>query len=94
MTLKRLERPTLYIIQVSSLLAFLLVELIVDSILQVEFRHTRWMVIVYVKFFFASTWGLLGLFTLMESRVCTIARIALFLVMAILAFVSRAVTGI
>jgi hypothetical protein len=93
-TSKRLGRTTLYVIQVSLLLAFLLVELIVDTILRVDFRHTHWMVITYVTFFFAATGGLLGLITLMESRGWTITGVALFLVMAILAFVSRTVTGI
>jgi len=93
-TSKRFARPTLYIIQVGLLLAFLLVELIVDTILRVDFRQTRWMVITYVTFFFAATGGLLGLVTLTKSRIWTITGVALFLVMGSLAFVSRAVTGI
>ena len=91
---KRFDRPVLYIIQVGLILVFLLVELILDTIFRVDFRQTRWMVIVYVTFFFAATGGLLGLVTLMERRAWTYLGVALFLVMATLAFVSRAVTGI
>jgi len=91
-TARQLERPTLYYIQISLMLVFLLVELLLDYLLMIEFRQVRWMVISYVTLFFASTGGLLGL-AATAGRAWTISSGLLFLVMAILAFVQRAVTG-
>jgi hypothetical protein len=89
----QLKRPTLYYIQISLMLLFLLVELLLDYILRIEFRQTSWMVITYVTFFFAATGGLLGVASHVKERTWKAAAIILFLVMAVLAFVQRAVTG-
>jgi len=72
----------------------LLVELFLDYILKIPWRDVRWMVITYVTLFFAGTGGLLGVAAKMTMRGWTITAIILFLIMAVLAFVSRAVTGI
>jgi len=87
-----LDRPTLYIIQVSLFLAFLILELAIDFILKIEFRQVRLMVISYVTFFFAATGGMIGVAS-QAGTSWTIAAIILFLIMAVLAFVQRAVTG-
>jgi hypothetical protein len=88
----QLERSTLYWIQVGLFLAFLVVELLVDFIFKIDFRGVRWMVIGYVTFFFAATGGMIGVASLAGTG-WAIAAVILFLIMAVLAFVQRAVTG-
>lgn len=92
-TAPKLERPALYYIQVGLFLAFLLLELILDYILNVQFRQVRWAVIGYVTFFFAATGGLLGI-SVHAGRGAFYVALVLYLIMAALAFISRAVTGI
>ena len=88
----QLGRPALYYIQIGCMLAWLILEALLDYILKIDFRNIRWMVIGYVVLFFAGTGGLLGVAT-NAGRSWSIAAIVLFLVMAILPFVQRAVTG-
>ncbi len=88
----QLERPALYYIQIGCMLAWLVVEALLDYILKVDFRNVRWMVISYVVLFFAGTGGMLGVAS-NAGRGWNIAAIILFLVMAVLTFVQRAVTG-
>lgn len=85
-------RPALYYIQIGCMLAWLILEALLDYILKVDFRQVRWMVISYVVLFFAGTGGLLGVAT-NAGRGWSIAAIVLFLIMAVLTFVQRAVTG-
>src|SRR5512134_2298254 len=56
----QLERPALYYVQIGCMLAWLIVEALLDYILKMDFRHVRWMVISYVVLFFAGTGGMLG----------------------------------
>ena len=88
----QLERPALYYIQVACMLAWLALEALLDYILKVDFRNVKWMVISYVVLFFAGTGGLLGV---ASNAGCgwSISAIILFLIMTILTFVQRAVTG-
>jgi hypothetical protein len=86
------NRPPLYYLQVSLMLFFLLVLALLDYVFKVEFRQTRWMVIVFVTLFFAATGGMLGVASL-NGRAWTITGVILFLIMAVLAFIQRAVTG-
>ncbi len=88
----QLGRPALYYIQIGCMLAWLILEALLDYILKIDFRNIRWMVIGYVVLFFAGTGGLLGVAT-NAGRSWSIAAIVLFLVMAALTFVQRAVTG-
>lgn len=88
----QLGRPGLYYVQIGLMLVFLLVELLLDYIYQVNFRQVRWMVISYVILFFAATGGLLGV-AVYAGRTWTLTTVILFLVMAVLAFVQRALTG-
>jgi len=87
-----LERPALYYIQIGCMLAWLVVEVLLDYIMKVDFRYVRWMVISYVVLFFAGTGGMLGVAT-NAGRGWSIVAIVLFLIMAVFAFVQRAVTG-
>jgi hypothetical protein len=88
----QLGRPALYYIQIGCMLAWLVVEALLDYILKVDFRNVRWMVISYVVLFFAGTGGLLGV-AANAGRGWSIPAIILFLIMAVLTFVQRAVTG-
>jgi hypothetical protein len=88
----QLKRPTLYYIQIGCMLAWLAVEALLDYVFKVDFRHVRWMVISYVVMFFAGTGGLLGV-AANAGRGWSIASIVLFLIMTVLTFVQRAVTG-
>jgi hypothetical protein len=88
----RMPRPALYAIQVGAMLAFLVVMLLLDYLLKIDFRHNLRAVIAYVVLFFAGTGGLLGL-AINAGRPWSLVAIALFWVMAALAFIQRAVTG-
>jgi hypothetical protein len=88
----QLGRPALYYLQVSLMIGWLLVELLLDYVLKVEFRQNRRAVIAYVMFFFAAAGGMLGVASL-AGRTWMLVASALFLLMAALAFVQRAVTG-
>jgi hypothetical protein len=74
------------------MLAWIVVEALLDYILKIDFRHVRWMVISYVVLFFAGAGGMLGV-AANAGRGWSIVAIVLFIIMAILAFVQRAVTG-
>lgn len=89
----QLERQPLYYVQISLMLLFLLVELLLDYVLNVDFRHTRWMVISYVVLFFAATGGMLGVAGAAGSA-WAIAAVIMFFAMAGLAFTQRAATGL
>lgn len=86
------HRATLYYIQAGFVLIWLALEWVMDDLLKLDFRHTRWMVITYVVLFFAAAGGLLGIASL-AGRGWIIAAGVLFLVMAMLTFVQRKVTG-
>ena len=88
----QLERPVLYYIQIGCMLSWLLVETLLDSILKIDFRNIRWIVISYVVLFFAGTGGMLGVAS-NAGQGWSISAIILFLIMAVLTFVQRAVTG-
>jgi hypothetical protein len=88
----QLERPALYYIQIGCMLAWLVVEALLDYILKIDFRNIRWVVISYVVLFFASTGGMLGV-AANAGRGWSISAIILFLIMTVLTFVQHAVTG-
>lgn len=88
----RLGRPWLYYLQVGLMLAFLVVEFVLDYALRLDFRGNLRAVIPYVMLFFAGTGGMIGVAAL-AGRGWTIAAGVLFLASAVLAFVQRFVTG-
>ena len=88
----RFERPVLYYVQISLMLFFLLLEMLLDYLLKIEFRQNIRIVIPYVVLFFAATGGMLGVAAL-AGRFWTILSVILFLVTAVLTFVQRAITG-
>lgn len=86
------HRPPLYYIQIGFALFWLALEWVLDDLLKMDFRHTQWMVITYVVLFFAAAGGLMGIASL-AGRGWTLAAVSLFLVMAVLTFVQRRITG-
>jgi hypothetical protein len=88
----QLDRPVLYYIQVGLMMITIVVLFLVDYAFQIDFRQTRWAVISFVVLFFAGTGGMLGV-TAEAGRGWTISAVIWFLVMAILAFVQRSITG-
>ena len=88
----QLDRPTLYYIQIGCILAWLAVEAMLDYILKLDFRNVRWIVISYVMLFFSGAGGMLGV-AANAGRGWSITAIILFIIMAVLTFVQRAVTG-
>ncbi|MBU8872100.1 MAG: hypothetical protein KOO60_14625, partial [Gemmatimonadales bacterium] len=91
-TAPRFNRPPLYYIQIYLMLAYLLVELLLDYVLKIEFRQVRWMVISYITIFFAGTGGMIGVAGSAGGH-WTVVSVILFLIMAVLAFFQRAKTG-
>ena len=87
-----LDRSALYYLQIGLMLAWLVVEFLLDWWPGIEFRQTRWIVIPYVMLFFAGTGGMIGVAAL-AGRGWMISAVSTFLVMGILAFVQRAMTG-
>ena len=85
-------RPPLYYVQISLMIAYLIVELLLDYVLKIQFRKVRWMAIVYVMLFFGATGGMLGV-AATAGRIWAVSAVTLFLIMAVLAFVQRAKTG-
>lgn len=86
-------RLMLYYIQLSLMILFLFVELLLDYILKIEFRKVRWMVISYVMLFFAATGGLLGVVAAAGNRTWISIAVGLFFIMAALSGIQRRVTG-
>ena len=91
-TAPRFNRPPLYYIQIYLMLTFLLVELLLDYVLKIEFRQVRWMMISYVTIFFAGTGGMIGVAG-NAGGPWTVLSVILYLTMAVLAFFQRAKTG-
>ena len=75
------------------MIGFIILELLLDYIFKVDFRHTKWMAISYAMFFFASTGGMIGIAS-QAGKSWSISAVILFLIMAALAFIQRAKTGL
>jgi len=91
-TAPRFERPPLYYVQAGLMLLWIVALFLLDYVLKVEFRQTRWMVVGFVTLYFAGLGGMIGVAAL-AGRAWMLSAIALFFVTAVLAFVQRAVTG-
>lgn len=92
LTAKQYNRPSIYYIQLGIMITFIIIELLLDYILNVDFRNTRWMVIAYVTIFFAGTGGMIGVAS-QAGKAFSIISVVLFLIMAFLAFYQRMKTG-
>jgi uncharacterized membrane protein len=87
------DRPKIYFVWLVLMILFLFFELVVDDILQVDFRSVNWAVIPYVMFFFAATGGMIGVAS-QAGKAWAITTVIVFFIMAILAFIQRGITGL
>jgi len=89
---RSLNRAIIYYIQVGLMIVFIIVEFLLDWYPKIEFRNNLQIVIPYVMLFFGATGGMIGVASLAGKR-WTIATVISFLIMAVLAFVQRQITG-
>ena len=87
------DRHVIYFVWLTLMILFALFELIVDDILTIDIRSSQWTVIPYVMFFFAATGGMIGI-AAQAGKPWSIVTSIVFLVMAVLAFVQRGITGL
>ena len=87
------NRRRIYFVWLILMILFLLFELIVDHILRLDFRSVQWAVVPYVMFFFGATGGMIGV-AAQAGRPWTIVTSLIFLIMAVLAFIQRSMTGL
>jgi hypothetical protein len=88
----RTNRPAIYFLWLGLMILFLFVELLIDHVMRLDFRSVKWATVLYVMFFFGATGGMIGVAG-QAGKWWTVAAVALFLVMAVMAFVQRAKTG-
>lgn len=82
----------IYFIWLALMISFVLFELIVDQILMVNFRNSPSAVVPYVMFFFAATGGMIGIAS-QAGKSWMVRTVAIFFIMAVLAFIQRGITG-
>ncbi len=87
------DRRMIYFVWLVLMILFSLFELIVDDMLEVDFRSVQWAVVPYVMFFFAATGGMIGV-AMQAGKPWTRLTCIMFLIMAIMAFVQRGITGL
>ncbi len=87
-----LNRARIYYIWVGLMIAFVIVEFLLDWYPKIEFRNTISIIIPYVMLFFGATGGMIGVASLAGKKWAVITTIS-FLIMAVLAFAQRQITG-
>ena len=87
------DRRGIYYAWLGLMILFVLFKLVIDHILRIDFRSQQWSVIVYVMFFFAATGGMIGVAS-QAGKTWAILTTIIFLIMAVLSFVQRAITGL
>ena len=85
-------RRKIYFVWLTLMVLFAFFELVVDQILMIDIRSAQWTVILYVMFFFAATGGMIGV-AAQAGKAWSISTSMVFIIMAILAFVQRGITG-
>jgi hypothetical protein len=86
------KRPFLYFIQIGLMITYLVVELMLDYILKVDFRQNQRIVIPYIMLFFSGTGGMIGVAS-HAGKVWIIVTVISFLIMTILSIVQHYITG-
>lgn len=82
----------LYLLQLSLIVLFIILEFILDYYLKIDFRSNKPILITYVTLFFASTGGLIGIAGY-AGKSFTITTVILFIIMTFLSFYQRFKTG-
>jgi hypothetical protein len=88
----RTGQRKIYFVWLALMVLFALFELVVDQILRIDLRSAQWTVVPYVMFFFAATGGMIGVAS-QAGKAWTITTVIIFIIMAIIAFVQRGITG-
>ena len=91
-TASQFNRRRIYYIWIGLMIIFIIVEFLVDWYPGIDFRDNLSIVIPYVMLFFGSTGGMLGVASLAGKR-WIIITVTTFLIMFVLAFIQRGVTG-
>ena len=91
-TARQYNRRTIYYIWIGLMIVFIVVEFLVDWYPKVDFRGNISLVIPYVMLFFGATGGMIGVASL-AGKMWTVVTTITFLIMFILAFVQRDITG-
>ena len=89
----RTSRRRIYFVWLGLMVLFILFELVVDQTPWIDIRSAQWTVVPYVMFFFAATGGMIGV-AAQAGKAWSISTSVVFIVMAILAFVQRGITGL
>jgi hypothetical protein len=89
----RTSRRKIYFAWLALMILFVLFELIIDQILRVDLRSQQSSVIPYVMFFFAATGGMIGVAS-QAGKTWAITTVIIFLIMAVMSFVQRGITGL
>jgi len=87
-----LFRPALYFVQIGLMIAFLIVELLLDYVYRVDFRRDLRIVIPYIILFFSGTGGMIGVAGL-AGKTWLYVAVTSFLIMMAVSFVQRRITG-
>ena len=74
------------------MIVFITIEFIVDWYPKVDFRNNLTIVLPYVMLFFGATGGMIGVASLAGKQWSVITAIT-FLIMLVLAFLQRQITG-
>jgi hypothetical protein len=74
------------------MILFIIIEFLLDWYPKVDFRDNLVIIIPYVMIFFGATGGMIGVASLAGKRWAVIT-VSSFIIMAVLAFVQRQVTG-
>jgi hypothetical protein len=91
-TAKSLNRAKIYYIWIGLMIAFIIVQFLLDWFPKIDFRTNLQIIIPYVMLFFGATGGMIGVASLAGKR-WALATVATFLIMATLAFVQRQFPG-
>ncbi len=77
------KRELLYFIQLILMISFIILELLLDYIFKIDFRHNQSIVIPYILLFYASFGGMIGIAT-HSGKQWTIITVIIFLIMTVL----------
>ena len=91
-TAKSLNRAKIYYIWIGLMITFIIIEFLLDWYPKIDFRNNLMIVIPYVMLFFGATGGMIGVASLAGKR-WAVVTVASFLIMAVLAFIQRQLTG-
>jgi hypothetical protein len=83
----------IYFVWLALMVLFVLFELVVDQIFRIDLRSAQWAVIPYVMFFFAATGGMISV-AAQAGKWWISLTCVIFIIMVVLAFAQRGITGL